>query len=79
MGKESIKIRDGYLNKIEKPWVRGGPLSTYDVTLKELKSYLEKGNPEMKVKAVDRKGGSLVIKYKGKNIDLTPIEEFAHI
>ena len=63
------------------PWMKTKTtnLSSYDFTLKDLKSYLEKKNPGVKKIKVERKDDKLTIKYKGKDIDLTPLAEFAII
>ncbi|MCK4497143.1 MAG: hypothetical protein KAU24_03050 [Candidatus Aenigmarchaeota archaeon] len=82
MGKENLKIKSDYYSRIEMPWIKGksrSPLESYDLTLEDLKNYLEKGNQGIKGIKVGRKDDSIIVKYKGKEINLTPIEEFVEL
>lgn len=81
VSQETLIIKKDYYARIEMPWMKTKTtdLSSYDFTMKDLKSYLERGNPDVKKIKVGRKDDKLRIKYKGKDIDLTPLAEFAII
>ena len=79
MGKDTLKIKSDYLSKIEMPWVKGGPLQSYDLKLTDLEDYLKSGNTHLKKIKVGRKDDRIIVKYRGKKINLMPIGEFVEL